>query len=418
MRSSFRHARRRAVAALAALAVGAALLGVSSASADDLKDRQRKNKQQIESAQSDLHSSSKAMSQANARLSAAQAQLAGAQVALAAAQAKVSAAEERDAQMQRELEKAVAELERARKALEEGRAKMGLQQAQVAATITDFYQQGDPSLIAFSSLLDAHSPADLARQSEMRNAMVDREAHSYQELLAAKVLLDVNESQVEEAKDEVEVQRKAAAEHLKAMEVLRAEALSAKQAVAALVGKRRQAQQAAANAKAADQRALAKLKAEEDRISRMLRRRAAQRGGSSKPGQSAGVLSSPVHGATLSSPYGYRKHPIYGYWGLHDGQDWAAGCGSPLYATAGGTIASKYYSDVYGNRLVLDHGLLAGVGVASIYNHATHYTVSAGQRVKRGQVIGYVGSTGWSTGCHLHFTVMVNGRTVDPRKWL
>ncbi|QCC78629.1 M23 family metallopeptidase [Nocardioides daphniae] len=70
------------------------------------------------------------------------------------------------------------------------------------------------------------------------------------------------------------------------------------------------------------------------------------------------------------------------------------------------------------NRLVLDHGILSGVGVASIYNHATKYVVRTGERVKRGQVIGYVGSTGWSTGCHLHFTVMVNGRTVDPRKWL
>ncbi|WP_158630604.1 M23 family metallopeptidase [Nocardioides daphniae] len=67
---------------------------------------------------------------------------------------------------------------------------------------------------------------------------------------------------------------------------------------------------------------------------------------------------------------------------------------------------------------MLDHGILSGVGVASIYNHATKYVVRTGERVKRGQVIGYVGSTGWSTGCHLHFTVMVNGRTVDPRKWL
>src|SRR5690606_33322444 len=141
----------------------------------------------------------------------------------------------------------------------------------------------------------------------------------------------------------------------------------------------------------------------------MLRRRAARQGSKAKPGPSGGILSSPVVGGRLSSPYGYRKHPIYGYWGMHDGQDWAAGCGTPLYATAGGRIASSYYSTVYGNRLVLDHGLLAGVGVASIYNHATHYTVRVGQRVKRGQVIGYVGSTGWSTGCHLHFTVMVNG---------
>lgn len=410
--------RRRAASVVVALTLAAAALAAPTATADDLKDKQRRNKQQIEHAEHDLHSSSKAMARAGARLSAAQTQLSGAQVALAAADAKVTAAEERDAQMQAALDQAVVELEEAQQALAEGRARMNVQQKQVAATITDFYQQGDPALIAFASLLDAHTPADLARQSEIRDAIVDREAHSYQELLASKVLLDVNEAQVKEAKEKVEAQREAAAEHLKAMEVLKAEAKAARDAVAALVAERRTAQEAAAAARAADQRALAKLKEEEDRIAEMLARRAARKGGNARPGQSSGVLASPVSGAVMTSPYGYRKHPIYGYWGMHDGQDWAAGCGTPLYATAGGRIASSYYSEVYGNRLVLDHGILAGVGVASIYNHATRYTVRPGQRVKRGQIIGYVGSTGWSTGCHLHFTVMVNGKTVDPRQWL
>lgn len=412
------NSRRRAVSAVVAVALAAAALAVPSATADDLKDKQRRNKQQIESAEADLHSSSQRMAKATARLAAAQNQLSGAQVALAAADAKVTTAEKRDAEMQAALEKAERELEEARQALAEGRARMDQQQVQVAATITDLYQQGDPALIAFASLLEASTPADLARETEMRDAIVDREAHSYQELLASKVLLDVNESQVEEAKGKVETQREAAAEHLVAMEVLKTEAKKARDAVAELVSARRTAQQSASRAKAADQRALAQLQAEEERISRMLRRRAARQGSKAKPGQTGGVLSSPVTGARLSSPYGYRKHPIYGYWGLHDGQDWAASCGSPLYATASGRIASSYFSTVYGNRLVLDHGLLSGVGVASIYNHATHYTVRPGQTVKRGQVIGYVGSTGWSTGCHLHFTVMVNGKTVDPRNWL
>lgn len=418
MRHSLHPARRRVFAAVVALVASAALLAVPQASADDLKDKQRQNKQQIESAQADLHSSSQKMAKATARLDAARTQLAGAQGALAAADAKVGAAEERDAEMQAALEQAVAELAQARRALAEGRARMAVQQAEVAATITDFYQQGDPALIAFASLLDAQTPADLARQSEMRDAIVDREAHSYQELVASKVLLDVNEAQVEEAKEEVEDQREAAAAHLEAMEVLRADAQRARDAVAALVSERRAAQDSAAQAKAADQQALAQLKAEEEQIARMLRRRASRSGSRSTPGPSAGVLSSPVTGATMTSPYGYRRHPIYGYWGMHDGQDWAAACGSPLYATASGRIASSYYSEVYGNRLVLDHGILAGVGLASIYNHATHYTVGVGQAVKRGQIIGYVGSTGWSTGCHLHFTVMVNGQTVDPRNWL
>ncbi|QCX26825.1 peptidoglycan DD-metalloendopeptidase family protein [Nocardioides jishulii] len=409
---------RRVLAALLVTALTAAALAAPSASADDLKKKQKRTKQQIQSAQTDLHSSSAAMQKASARLTAARNELAGAQMALAAAVAKVTAAEKRDAEMQRELEEAVAELERARKALAEGQQKMTVQQGAVAATITDFYQQGDPALIAFARLMGAQTPADLTRQTEMRDAIVDREAHSYQELLATKVLLDVNEAQVEEAKNDVQAKREAAAKHLDAMEVLRSEATTARNAVAKRVAERRSAQQSAARAKAADERALAQLRREEDRIARMLRQRAARKGSKSKPGQTGGVLSWPVRNARLSSPYGYRQHPIYGYWGMHDGQDWAASCGSPLYATASGRIASSYYSSVYGNRLVLDHGILSGVGVASVYNHATKYVVRTGQRVSRGQVIGYVGSTGWSTGCHLHFTVMVNGRTVDPRRWL
>ncbi|MBE7323780.1 peptidoglycan DD-metalloendopeptidase family protein [Nocardioides sp. Y6] len=418
MRHFLPRSRRRVTAAVAVFVASAALLAVPQASADDLKDKQRQNKEQIKDAQSDLHSSSRRMARASARLAQARTELSRAQGVLAAAQAKVDAAEVRDAQMQKELEEAVAELRRARRELAEGRLAALLQREQVAATITEYYQQGDPALIAFASLMDAQTPADLARQTEMRDAIVDREDQSYQALLASEVILDVTEAQVEEAKEDVEDKREAAAAHLKAMEGLRAEAKQARDQVSALVSARRTAQSSAARAKAADQRALAKLKQEEDRIARMLARRAARQGSRAKPGNSSGVLSSPVSGATMTSPYGYRRHPIYGYWGMHDGQDWAAGCGSPLYATASGRIASSYYSEVYGNRLVLDHGLLAGVGVASIYNHATHYTVGVGQRVRRGQIIGYVGSTGWSTGCHLHFTVMVNGKTVDPRKWL
>jgi murein DD-endopeptidase MepM/ murein hydrolase activator NlpD len=161
-------------------------------------------------------------------------------------------------------------------------------------------------------------------------------------------------------------------------------------------------------------RKLKQLKADQARIERML---AARAHGSAPTGPSDGFLSFPVRGP-VTSAFGYRVHPIYGYWGLHDGTDFGAGCGTPLYASADGRVLSRYWSDGYGNRLILDHGVVRGVGLASIYNHATSYTVGVGARVRRGQVIGYVGSTGWSTGCHLHFTVMVNGKAVDPMNWL
>ena len=207
------------------------------------------------------------------------------------------------------------------------------------------------------------------------------------------------------------------------MQKLEAAAESAANDVAGLVAAREAARVAAAKAVEADREKLRELRAEEERIKRILRRRAAAAaaaaaaaGTSSGPVDTGGFLAYPVNGR-VSSPFGYRRHPIYGYWGLHDGIDYAAACGTPIFATADGVVLGAYYHSAYGNRLLVDHGFARGVGLATIYNHAARYVVSRGARVERGQVIGYVGSTGWSTGCHLHFTVMANGNPVDPTGW-
>ena len=120
----------------------------------------------------------------------------------------------------------------------------------------------------------------------------------------------------------------------------------------------------------------------------------------------------------MTSPFGYRRHPIYGYWGMHDGVDFGPGCGAPIRAAGPGRVVASYWSDVYGRRLIVSHGAVGGVGLATIYNHATSYNVGVGASVARGQTIGYVGSTGWSTGCHLHFTVLRNGQPVDPMQYM
>ncbi|WP_185995110.1 M23 family metallopeptidase [Nocardioides campestrisoli] len=403
--------------------LAAADLGMQS-NPDDLKKKKRQVEKDIERAEEDLHSSSSRMQRASAALATAREQLGAAKVTLAAAEAKVATAAERDAQMQAELDEATLALEQAQAELESSRVDRAAQRDQVATTITDIYQQGDPELLAFASLLDAKTPADLTRQTKMRDAIVDRESRTYQELQASEVLLEVKEAQVAAAKEVVATKRAAAAAHLAEMQEYEAEAASAKAAVAARVGERRTAHEAAAAARRADEQALAELEREEAALADKLRRlaeaalRAQRARQSTSSGQAGGFLTSPVSNARLSSPYGWRTHPIYGYWGLHDGQDWAADCGQPLVAGADGRVVSSYYSSVYGNRLVIDHGAVAGRGLATVYNHASSYRVGVGATVSRGQVIGYVGNTGWSTGCHLHFSVMANGQTVDPRGWL
>ena len=130
-----------------------------------------------------------------------------------------------------------------------------------------------------------------------------------------------------------------------------------------------------------------------------------------------GFLLPPVTGP-VTSPFGYRIHPIYHYWGLHDGTDFGVSCGEGMRAAADGTVLSRYWSDVYGNRLYIDVGKVNGHNLTVVYNHATSYRVNVGDHVTRGEIVGYVGSTGWSTGCHLHFTVLQDGTAVDPMNYL
>ena len=125
-----------------------------------------------------------------------------------------------------------------------------------------------------------------------------------------------------------------------------------------------------------------------------------------------GGLSRPVPGG-ITSPFGMRFHPVLHVWKLHDGTDFGAACGTPIRAPADGRVASVYYNSAYGHRLMLDHKI-NGRQIRTGYNHATRYVVSPGTTVKRGQLLGYVGTTGYSTGCHLHLMLWVSGRLANP----
>ena len=131
----------------------------------------------------------------------------------------------------------------------------------------------------------------------------------------------------------------------------------------------------------------------------------------------SGVLARPADGA-VTSRFGMRFHPIFHEWRLHAGVDLSAPCGTPIRAAADGVVTHAAYDASGGWRLVIAHGSLGGVDLQTVYLHAQGYSVRVGTTVTRGQVVGSVGSTGWSTGCHLHFSVKADGRQVDPEPWL
>jgi len=132
-------------------------------------------------------------------------------------------------------------------------------------------------------------------------------------------------------------------------------------------------------------------------------------------GGGAGFTSPVPRGrAVVTDAYGYRTHPIYGYYAMHSGVDLAAAHGTPIYAIADGYVSVCAYSNVNGNYLSLTHGN----GFGSLYAHLDYATVSSGSYVSQGQIIGYMGSTGWSTGPHLHFEIHLNGATVNPMNYI
>lgn len=136
-----------------------------------------------------------------------------------------------------------------------------------------------------------------------------------------------------------------------------------------------------------------------------------------KPGLTARIQSGPMVWPAQGlpgSPFGMRLHPILGYRRMHWGTDIGAACGSPLYAAADGTVTRRSFDGGHGNHLILDVGSIQGTPTQVGYSHAAGYTVAVGAQVKAGQVIGSVGSTGLSTGCHLHLELWRNGVKVDP----
>ncbi|HLN78600.1 MAG TPA: peptidoglycan DD-metalloendopeptidase family protein [Nocardioidaceae bacterium] len=404
------------------------------ASADDLHDRKHRVEGQISHTLNDLDQSSAQLVAATRALEAAQARLNVAEEHLAQTRGELAAAVVLDHRMQAALDAAILRLQNARRALAEGKAQVADQEEVLGQLAVQNYQQGDPNLLGLSMVLTSQDPTELSGQLNSVRNVLDKESVTLDRLEASRVLLTVKEKEVESAKQEVAAQRQAAAENLERKKTLEQQAEEAQAAVSALVSARAKAHNAAAEAKRADLNVLRGLQQERDRISDMLARRAeaarrraeaaaaAAAADATEPstgsGGAHGFLSYPVPGAYITSPYGMRMHPVYHRWTLHDGTDFGAGCGTPIHAAAAGRVIAVYFNAGYGNRVIMDNGYHHGVGLGTAYNHLSEYSTYVGQKVKRGDVIGYVGSTGYSTGCHLHFMVFENGATVNPVNWL
>ncbi|MDU1128284.1 murein hydrolase activator EnvC family protein [Veillonella sp.] len=184
--------------------------------------------------------------------------------------------------------------------------------------------------------------------------------------------------------------------------------------------------QKAQNDRATAMQAIEELNASSAQVSAMLKERQAARAAAAAAAQSSGgqgasdnwvqgtgQLGWPVSGE-ITSPYGYRVHPIWGTTIYHSGIDIGVDEGTPVHAADGGVVVWSGWMGGYGYAVVIDHGN----GLSTLYGHNSELAVDEGQSVAKGQVISYAGSTGNSTGPHVHFEVRVNGDPVDPMGYL
>ena len=289
---------------------------------------------------------------------------------------------------------------------------------------------------SFSDLLDRLNMVQEIAEADKRR--LDEMNAAAEEVEAAQLALEDEKSNLETKKEELNgLQAELEAKRVAADEVLvelhkQGEALDELMADAEARDEELQAEIAAAEkAKTQEER---RLQEEERRRQEEERRRQeeeakkqqAAQGNQSSGSQNNGNTSStnaapssahwqiPCTYVRLSSPFGYRIHPIHGTYGFHSGVDLASPSGTPIKATRSGTVTRATYDSGSGYYVSINHG----DGFSSSYLHMTHYIVAPGDKVSQGQVIGYVGSTGWSTGPHLHFSIYFNGVAQNPAAYM
>ncbi|HEX5817665.1 MAG TPA: peptidoglycan DD-metalloendopeptidase family protein [Gemmatimonadales bacterium] len=416
------------------------------ATAADPKDQKRKVDREIAQLREQLHDTSADLASAYIALRRTQAALPAARAKLDKANAALAKADRHNDEMALALQVARANEARAVDALAKTDAEIADTRTRVAHFAAQMYQ--DQGMGQLSVALSATSPDDFATKIAMADTVMSVQNKSLDRLSTVQAAATAQKAHVEALRRDVARAKVAAEKALKAAGTARAQASAAKVQLDRLAAQQqRQAAQVAAR-KAAEQRKLTGMQAESNRLKKVLAararaakiaaaraaararaaREAAARAAARKakrryvpppppaPERSGGYLSAPST-APVSSEYGMRYHPVLHYWRLHAGRDYAGNCGSPIYAAASGTIISAGVAGGYGNQLVVDHGVRSGVSLVTTYNHMSRFARTGG-RVSRGQVIGYVGTTGTSTGCHLHFETREDGNPVDPRKWL
>lgn len=410
--------RRRSRAAWATavglcLVAGGALGGPvgGSARADDIDAQKDRVNSALDASRAKLANLSAAAQEAVVALQKTQANIAAAQAALATAQAQEKAAADRKTKID-------ADLVKAKKDEADGLARIAAikkeqdKNTDLRDNIARRAYEGT-GLERFAAVLNTDKAKDLADNIYVVEKVNDNQHAVLTELAAQKAKADAEQAKLAEARRQIaSLQLQAQAAVAQAADA-RAAADKSKSQLVTLEAEQKKAAAAVAAQKGDEEKRVAQLQAESDSIAAQLAARFGQ------PSTSAGAWSGgsgqfalPVNGPTTSE-FEWRINPILGTRELHSGLDLGVPCGTPVHASGDGTVVHAAVTGGYGNSVWIDHG----GGIVTTYNHMEKYATTDGASVKRGDVIGYVGSTGLSTGCHMHWEVRVGGTPVNPRGW-
>jgi murein DD-endopeptidase MepM/ murein hydrolase activator NlpD len=402
------------------------LVGVPAGTgyADPRDDKARVDRKLQETAAT-LEAATARAQTAAAQHDAATAALPGAQAAEDDAKGRAIGAEVAARQAQRDSDAAEAAERAARAQYDEAADAVDEGRQSVAVFIAATYK-GSGFMMA-NNLLAATNPEDLVTTIGYLDHIAGDQQQALDALTSARMVAKQRSDVTVLARQRADRAAERAEQALADAQAAQSAAAQATANVKSLIAQTAQAEAIAGQERSAVLAQYAELQRESDQIAAQLRAVAAQERARSRAKGGGGTATTqmrpgafflmPVHG-WKSSNFGMRYDPYYRVYQLHAGVDLAAPGGSPIAAAADGTVVRAGWNGGYGNYTCISHGEYQGKGIATCYGHQSKILVSPGEHVNRGEIIGLVGTTGASTGYHLHFEVRINGTPVQPLNWL
>lgn len=408
------------------------LVGVLTgpARADDLQDqRNRAEKQQaatdrrLAELRNTLDETGVALADAFVALKTIEARLPQAQQELVTARKVLATAEQDAAQIQHRLLAAQALETQLGQQVTAGEASAKHTHDAIAELARQAYR-GDASVSSLTIVLDSRSAGDFIDQYSALTTALRTQTRALDDLQQLGAVNRNRQARVAAIRNQISGLKKQADQKVVVAENARKDAVARQAEIQSLRVQQKLKTVFLQQQKAAELKAENELEAQqaalESTIKQIIKKQveaeAARRRASGQRSQPVGrgFLDYPTAVPFITSSYGMRFHPILHIWRLHAGTDFRAYCGTAIMAAAAGTVQWAQAVPGFGNQVMLNHGIVNGNVLWTSYNHLSRFAVHTGQFVHQGQIVGYSGSTGDSTACHLHFEVYVNGNTVNP----